>query len=276
MSQDLIDTAVSQALTTPAATQALIGKLLELPQAPIQITHIYGPGVTMREMCAKAGTLIVGRQHRGPHDVILVRGALVFFNPDGTQTRLEAPYEGEGGPGRKVARVEEDCTFVNVFHVEQQDVAALEAAVFADEGPEDTRPMLTPDGDYERVLAEQGATAEPVRAASERTDDLGPYPYGAYKVRVGRSLIEGHGLIATADIARGERIAPGTWNGKRTPAGRYTNHARDPNAAFVYDAVGIAWLAALRPIAGCAGGFGGEEITVDYRRTPRARWENLS
>jgi hypothetical protein len=206
----------------------------------------------------------------------LIRGRLIFFNADGTRTEMSAPAEFTAAAGRKVARIEEDTTFVNTFVTSETDVETLEALIFVDTAPPDTRPMLEPEGDFERVLEEQGASAAAVRRASERTDDCCPFPYGAYKVKVGRSRIEGRGLMATADIPAGEYIAPGTWGEKRTPAGRYTNHAREPNAAFHYDAKGIAWLVALKDIQGSTGAWDGDEVTIDYRRTPRARWEQLS
>lgn len=275
MSTELVDAMVSQQVKG-RAIDALVGKLLELPQPKVNVRHIYGPGIYMREMQVAAGLLIVGRAHRERHECILVRGRLVFFNEDGTQTELTAPAEFEAGPGRKVARIEEDLTFVNIFRTEETDVETLERLIYADEAPPDTRPMIEPDGDFEAVLAAEGATPEAVRRASEESRDLGPFPYGAYKVKVGRSRIEGQGLIATADIDAGEFICPGTWGNKRTPAGRYTNHAKAPTAAFHYDENGVAWLVALRDICGSVGAWDGEEVTIDYRHTPRARWESLS
>jgi hypothetical protein len=254
----------------------LIEKLLELPQPRVNVKHIYGHHVYMRELAVAAGILLVGRQHRTTHGCLLIRGRLAFFNEDGTRTELSAPLEFQAGPGRKVAEVLEDMTFVNTWATDETDVETLEREIFVDPAPQDTRPMLEPDGDFEAVLAAEGADCAAVRRASERADDQCPFPYGAYKVKVGRSLIEGRGLIATADIAQGEYIAPGTWGNKRTPAGRYTNHAKDPNAFFRYDAVGTAWLIAARAIAGSVGAQDGEEITIDYRHTPRSRWENLS
>lgn len=275
MSMDLIDAVIAQQVRT-RSVGALIEKLLELPQPKANVRHIFGDHVYMRELVVAAGILLVGREHRGEHGCLLVRGRLVFFNEDGTQTEMAAPAEFTAGAGRKVARVEEDTTFVNTWATDETDIETLERLIFADELPPDTRPMIEPDGDFEALVKAEGATPEAVRRASERTDDCCPFPFGAYKVKVGRSLIEGRGLIATADIDAGEYIAPGTWGNKRTPAGRYTNHAKAPNAAFHYDGAGTAWLVALKPIAGSVGAQDGEEVTIDYRHTPRARWESLS
>lgn len=272
---ELTDALISSAVRGGQVTD-VVKRLIDIPQAAANVRHIFGPNVYMRELSCAAGTLIIGRPHRMPHHCILVKGTLAFFNSDGTVTSLSAIAELEAGPGRKIARAETDIIFVNSWVTPERDVETLEREIFEDEVPEDTRPMLEPDGDFETMLKEQGVSREVLDRVSHRTDDLGPFPYGAYKVKVGRSRIEGRGLIATADIAPQEFIAPGVWQGKRTPAGRYTNHAKDPNAAFGYGADGIAWLIAQRPIAGSRGGFDGDEVTVDYRRTPRVRWEDLS
>jgi SET domain-containing protein len=91
-------------------------------------------------------------------------------------------------------------------------------------------------------------------------------PYGGYKVKVAPSSIEGLGLFATADISPDEVIAPGRIDGMRTIAGRYTNHAKNPNARAVKRPGGNIDLVAVNAIRGCMGGLDGEEITVDYRQ----------
>jgi SET domain-containing protein len=73
-------------------------------------------------------------------------------------------------------------------------------------------------------------------------------------------------LIATATIETGEVIMPARIDGKRTPAGRYTNHAKDPTAIMIERLNGNIDLVALRDIRGCSGGDDGEEITIDYRQ----------
>jgi hypothetical protein len=275
MSAELVSSRVEQAVRQ-GFVEALVDRFLVLPQPCLDVRHVFGPRLYMRELTAPAGTLLIGRPHREEHGCLLVMGALSFFNADGTRTVIEAPAEFTASPGRKVAEVLESVVFVNYWHTEETDVETLEAMLFADCAPVDTRPMQPDDGDYACMLAEQGASAEVVRQVSERADDCCAFPFGAYKIKVGRSRIEGRGLIATAGIEAGEIIAPGSWAGKRTPAGRYTNHARDPNAFFCYDGAGTAWLVAHRAIAGCAGPWDGEEITINYRHTPRDRWRDLT
>ena len=272
---DELTSVLSAIVQSPQMTQLVIDQVQQIPQLPCNVRHIFGPGVYMREIAAGAGTVIIGRSHRIEHDCIVVRGALTFFNADGTHTPMKAEAEFRAPAGRLVARVDEDMVFVVVYKTTERDMEALEDRIFAEPAPAALE-KLAPDGDYEAMLAELGSAAAATKAISECTADVCPFPDGVYKCKVGRSRIEGKGLIASADIEAGECIAVATWDGKRTPAARYTNHAKYPNAGFVYSPEGTALLVALHPIAGNRGGFDGEEITVDYRRTPRARWEQLS
>jgi len=83
---------------------------------------------------------------------------------------------------------------------------------------------------------------------------------------VGKSDIEGQGIIAVGDIAEGEVIAVARLGAKRTPAGRFTNHSGTPNAKIVDDIDGNAYLIAIKSINGNLGGYNGEEVTVNYRQ----------
>ena len=56
-------------------------------------------------------------------------------------------------------------------------------------------------------------------------------------------------------------------NGKRTPAGRYTNHSKRPNAALQILVDDTTILVALHDIGGSRGGILGDEITIDYLET---------
>ena len=83
---------------------------------------------------------------------------------------------------------------------------------------------------------------------------------------VAASKIDGKGVFATGDIIEGEVIAPARIANKRTPAGRFTNHAKNPNAMMILLDNGDINLVAKRAISGCKGGNLGEEITIDYRQ----------
>ena len=106
--------------------------------------------------------------------------------------------------------------------------------------------------DYYRAIAEFGLTHEKVQELTNNEDDQIPFPDGSYNVTVADSLIEGKGMFATKTFKEGERIAVARIGVNRTPAGRYINHSRIPNAYPVVQGDN-AYIVANRHIAGCKG-----------------------
>ena len=257
--------AVAKPYVSEAMLDEVFAKCAHLPQAPVSITHSFGPGVYIRQMEAKAGHIIIGHPHTTAHTNMLIKGKCLFLNPDGTVVTLEAPLTFAAAPGQKVAYVIEDMTWANIHATDETDVDALEA-MYLDKKALPDLPKIGYDGsDYALMLKDIGMSAELVREISE-LDDVIPWPHGNYKVKVGKSDIEGQGIIAVGDIAEGELIAVARLGAKRTPAGRFTNHSGTPNAKIVDDIDGNAYLIATKPIAGSLGGYSGEEVTVDYRQ----------
>ena len=120
--------------------------------------------------------------------------------------------------------------------------------------------------DYEATLREVGIPESVARAQSEnKADQMAMPEQWATRFTVRASPIEGRGAFLSESVKAGEYIAPARIDGKRTPAGRFVNHAAIPNARFVKDERGDVHLIALRDIVGCVGGSVGEEITVNYR-----------
>lgn len=254
--------------------QALEVASLALPQVKCEVFHRFGPGVYIREVSIPANTFAIGHMQKQRHQNIMLRGCVVMFNEDGSTKELRAPLMFVGEPGRKVGYVTEDMVWLNVYATDETDADKAEAlfidkseAWLADDVEQRRMASLTKGedrADYLLALAETGFTQEQARRQTENTEDQVPFPMGAWPVVVGGSPIEGRGLFATADIKAGQVICPARIGDRRTPAGRYTNHAKNPNAAMVARGHAIA-LVALRDIEGCRGGQHGEEITVDYR-----------
>jgi SET domain len=242
--------------------------MLTQPQAPCHVRHRFAPGLYIREVTIPADTFAVGHFQKTDHMNVMLSGRVTVMREGGGTETLVAPQSFVAPPGRKVGYVHEDMVWLNIYATDETDVETLEA-LFLDKSDtylESQKPLaLLADGDYGRMLEDLGVTAEQVRAQSENTSDQIPFPQGDYKVKVGRSRIEGQGLIATADIKHGEIICPGRIDGMRTPAGRYINHAKEPNAKMYGHARAI-YVVALRDIEGCRGGQDGEEITVNYRQ----------
>lgn len=252
--------------------------MLQLPQVKCEVLHRFAPGLYIREVTVPAGTMAVGHWQRFEHLNILLKGKVTVMNDDGSTSRLEAPMMFVGKPGRKIGYIEEDMVWQNIYATTETDVEKLEET-FLDKSAmwhghlESIQQRLLPPvddvEDFRAMLDEVGVTEEFARRESERTDNMIDLPYGTYKMKVGNSSIEGKGLFATADIEPGEVIGPARIDDKRTIAGRYTNHAKIPNAKPVRNGHKGIELVALRHIAGCHGGHDGEEITIDYRESLR-------
>jgi hypothetical protein len=119
---------------------------------------------------------------------------------------------------------------------------------------------LTPQQDYRLFLSESGISKEEAEAATRNTADQTPMPPGVSKITRQKSSIEGDGMFATENIGPGESLAPARIDGKRTPAGRFTNHSHEPNAEFHPQPGGNLDTVAIRPIEA------GEEVTINYRQ----------
>ena len=253
----------------------LEAEMHRLPQQSCSVRHIFAPGMYIREVSIPGGTYVVTHKHREPHLNVFVKGSGVMIMCNGTQQPMQAPMTFTSQPGRKVGYVETDLVWLNIWATDETDIDKLEAMYFdkTEEFAEaQQQHRLTQNvvlighdrDDYATVLDELNVPESYARSVSQNTDDLIPLPFGAYKVKIGASLIEGKGVIATADIAKGEIIGPARIGNKRTPIGRYANHSPVANSKFVNAGDRII-LVALRPIAGCRGGFDGEEVTVNYR-----------
>ncbi len=275
--------AASDSLIAPfelAFTESDVLKLeaafLDMPQADCPITHRFADGIYIREVRMPAGSYVIGHHHKSDHLNIMLTGHLTILNDDGTKTDLHAPQTFIAPAGRKIAYIHEDVIWQNVFATEERDVEALDA-MFLDksdawlEARKFNRMLLSFDhsedvADFYAAIEAFGFDADLVRMISENTEDQVSFPHGEYKVSVSDSQIEGRGLFATGSIPQFEVIAPALLEGKRTPAGRFTNHSKNPNAMMFRMENGDIYLVALRDIAGCKGGNLGEEITVDYRQ----------
>ncbi|WP_297505654.1 hypothetical protein [Ferrovum sp.] len=248
--------------------------MLDMEQAECPVTHHFGPGVYVREVRMKAGTFAVGHHQNGEHLNVFISGKVLMFREDGTTQVLTAPMTFVGKPGRKVGLILEDVIWQNVYATDERDVEKLEARFItkSDTWTADQAQRLAlarveiPRVDYAAVLSEFGIPHETALAVSRNEADLVEIPLTT--VQVAPSPIDGRGLFATSAFAPGDVIAPARVGGKRTQAGRYTNHSPAPNARMVARGAGVD-LVAIAPIAGCRGGQLGDEITIDYREALR-------
>lgn len=267
---------MSEKLTqiTEEKIQAFERKFLQMEQVDCPVVHKFGPGVYIREVSLPAGACIIGHYHKHPHMSTMLKGRMSLINENGTFTSVSAPFTIFCPPGRKMAIIHEDVVWQNIYATDVTDVEKLEEALFLKsvvwEEHQNMRklfpkPYIDDVDDFKAAIQEFGFDETMVRTISENEADQVPMPWGDFKFATGSSDIEGKGVFATADIVEGEPIGPARMSGKRTPLGRYTNHAKHPNAKMVLLDNGDICLMAIKPIKGSIGGDLGEEITIDYR-----------
>ena len=260
----------------PVSIDRLEEAMLAMPQAECPVSHHFGPGLYMRELRMKAGTLAIGHAQRFEHVNILLQGAVRMSNDDGSTFDRAAPRRFIGKPGRKMGQVLEDVVWINVYATSERDVDAIERefldksqAWVAADTAHARQAAIDHAGDradYLRLLDQTGFTHDVARAQSVSEADQMAMPDSGSNVRVMASPIEGLGVFLSTPIEPFHVIAPARVAGKRTPAGRYTNHAARPNAAMVLRLDGDIDLVAISRIEGCKGGQPGDEVTIDYRQ----------
>lgn len=112
---------------------------------------------------------------------------------------------------------------------------------------------------YQQMLAECGWTEleQQLRPLYESMTDVIPSTADPYYISL--SPIDGFGVFAARDFLSDEQIGMARANGLRSPAGRYANHASQPNARMDAQGKDLVLVAAMDIAKGA-------EITVDYRR----------
>ena len=250
-------------------------KMLQEEQADCPIIHKFSPGLYIRELHAYKGTLIVGHEQKTTHFNVMLKGRILLMNEDGSSTELIAPQSFTTKSGRKVAYVLEDMIWQNIYPTTETDIEKLEETYLNKSDNWKYNQKLQMDmnklsriedqEDFDLMAKDIGYSKSEIIKISENKKDQIEIVLNDTKVKIDDSPIEGKGIFATYHIFENELIAPARLNGFRTQLGRYTNHAKEPNARFV-NVDGNIFLFANRNIKGCKGGENGEEITVDYRQ----------
>ena len=249
-------------------------ELLQQPQVDCPVVHHFGPNLCIREVFMPAGTLAIGHKQKFDHMNIMLSGKVMVVDDNGNTNVLTAPMIFVGKPGRKIGYVLEDMVWQNIYATDLKDVEAVENYFIEKseswlENYQDRFKVehltRTPDrDDYLAVLLEHGVSHETARTQAENTEDQIHIDCGI--IKVADSPIEGKGLFLTSSVKAGDLICQARIDGKRTQAGRYTNHSMNPNAKFVMADNGDIYLVAIKDINGCAGGQNWDEVTVCYRQ----------
>lgn len=103
----------------------------ELIDVPVE--HHFAPGVYMRQMNAKAGTLVVSKMHRTKHMNILLTGSLTVATENGIEL-MAAPAVLKSMPGTKrIGYFHEDSSWITVHPTDSTDLEEIEKQVIVPE-----------------------------------------------------------------------------------------------------------------------------------------------
>jgi hypothetical protein len=221
------------------------------------VRHIFTPGLYARELTIPKGGVLTSEIHKWEHPFVVSQGCLTVYGDGVDPVTIHAPYIGITMPGtRRIGFAHED-TIWTTFHVtEETDLVALETELYEDY----VNPLLGPARDqrsYIEFLGQFGLSEPEVREISESIDDQ--IAVDDHRVEVQPSPIEGLGLFARKQILKGERFTARTRDGMRTPAGRYTNHAAQPNCTMCADGGELVLVTDIELDSGV-------ELTVDYSK----------
>lgn len=251
--------------------------LMNRPQVPCPVSHYFGPGVYVRMVTFPPGVMAVSNIHKVPCLNIVLKGKMALVNLEEDKVEeISANTIFVSPPGQKMGYTIEETVWLNIFATDETDVEKLEEMLFEPDetGQEYLRRAKTQERenreadreDFRQLLAQLNLTEEEVRQETEGTADQikMPDPWSV-AVIVRESQIQGKGVFSSWPIQKDGIVAPLRINGKRTPAGRYTNHSKNPTCSVSFLENGDIYLVAKRLIHGCIGGLPGEEITIDYR-----------
>ena len=227
-----------------------------MPQTEIPVKNTFSGGVYAREVFIPKGTVAIGKVHLTEHLNICLQGDLTFLTVDGPK-RIKAPAMFSAPAGtKKLAYANEDSIWVNVHPAISDDpdeiVEALTVERFADFD------RLISKADMEYKVGAFGYTPEAMQKLSEDESTLDSSPLDGVEVK--DSELHGLGLFATKEFTPDETICLTAKDGKRTLAGRYSNHSHTPNCGVSYRDGQFVLIAVGHIQAG-------DELTTDYGHT---------
>ena len=240
----------------------------QFPQIEIPVKHYIHGGMYAREITIPKDTILTGQIYKFDHLDIMICGDITVSTDTGETKRFAGYNCFEGLSGKKRAGyAHEDTTWITIHPFTGVDGDEIQKAITAETFEElEGFNLAANQLDYKVMIDGSGMTEKEVRNQVESVDDVISIITDADNLAVSESRIEGVGLFSSVNIHAEKIILPSRIDGKRTEAGRYTNHAVNPNAKMVFDGDNMN-LVSIREIEG------GEEITVNYRSVIKHRAE---
>lgn len=229
-------------------------------QVDIPVKHYMHGNMYAREITIPKDTFITGQLYKFDHFDVMIKGDITVSTDEGVRKRLSGYNVFKGLSGKKRAGyAHEDTTWIT-FHVAKgKDGDEIQSGLVVDNFAELEDFYLQLDNfSYIEAIKQLGFTEEQVQAQVQNTTDMTTMPAAFAAVFLDKSKIHGLGLYSKTGYEKNAVVCLARINGKRTIAGRYTNHSHTPNCKMHVAHDGNVLLVSRRRLEPY------EELTVDY------------
>ena len=217
----------------------------------IPIEHSIVDGLYTRIAYAKAGSVIVGCEHKKGGTAVLLKGTIRQIDGE-EKYEISAPFIFNTKAGtQRVAIAMTDCAYSTMHSVDALTVEDAEKELFV-QAPQIARIRNS----FNALLLEHKITAYKIQEEMELQTTHFEVSDSYF---ISDSLVHGVGSMAKVNINKYETIGIAVKNGDRFPLARYVNHSDIPNAYFEDLENGDIALIASSDIPL------GNEIFVNYR-----------
>ena len=108
-------------------------KVAQLPQLDIPVFNYFAPNIYMRQMDAKAGTLMVTKMHKTEHFLIILKGSASVLD-NGELVHFEAPQIIKTKVGTKrVIYFHDDSSWLTAHPTTETDLGVIEEQLIVPE-----------------------------------------------------------------------------------------------------------------------------------------------
>ena len=112
---------------TSEAVQVLGEALACLPQENIPTEHYFANGMYARVMGQASGSIVIGKQHKHEHFLLILTGAIRFTEGDGEAQTYYGPSIIVSKPGAQRALLAlEDSTYMTIHRTDKTDLDEIE------------------------------------------------------------------------------------------------------------------------------------------------------
>lgn len=230
------------------------------PQIEIPVTHRIHGGMYAREITIPKDTILTGHIYKFDHFDVMISGDITVSTDSGETKRFTGYNCFKGMSGKKRAGyAHKDTTWITFHPYTGKNGDDIQEFITAKSFEElSLFNTVINRADYKSMIDSMVISEEEIRAQVENKDDVIDMPLGYENIYLNDSCLEGKGLFSKTKINGDSVICPARIKTKRTLAGRYTNHALQPNAKMIFNHDGMD-LVSVKDIEE------NEEITVDYR-----------